>query len=111
MLWSCNDMISEQLYNPTSEHSTAAIQDQTNVPAEKNKKKNTISYKPSPFHPPSIVIFQLVLSLISLILFGEAIASKDNTIALDITPSQQPDYITFASMLCSPHRLGRSEKR
>lgn len=39
MLWSCNDMISEQLYNPTSEHSTAAIQDQTNVPAEKQKNK------------------------------------------------------------------------
>lgn len=103
MLWSCNDMISEQLYNPTSEHSTAAIQDQTIVPAE--KKKYHLIY------PPPIVIFQLVLSLISLILFGEAIASKDNTIALDITPSQQPDYITFASMLCSPHRLGRSEKR
>lgn len=100
-------MISEQLYNPTSEHSTAAIQDQTNVPAEK-KIPSHITPPPTPL---SIVIFQLVLSLISLILFGEAIASKDNTIALDITPSQQPDYITFASMLCSPHRLGGSEKR
>lgn len=107
MLRSCNGFISEQLYNPTSEHSTAAIQDQTNVPAE----KKIPSHIPPPLHPPPIVIFQLVLSLISLILFGEAIASKDNTIALDITPSQQPDYITFASMLCSPHRLGRSEKR
>lgn len=58
---------------------------------------------------PFIIIFQLGLSLISLILFGEAIASKDNIIALDIIPSQQPDSITFALMLNSPHGLGQSE--
>lgn len=58
---------------------------------------------------PFIVIFQLGLSLISIILFGEAIASKDNIIALDIIPSKQPDSITFALMLNSPHYLGHSE--
>lgn len=58
---------------------------------------------------PFTVIFQLGLSLISLILFGEAIACKDNIIALDIIPSEQPDSITFALMLNSPHSPGHNE--
>lgn len=61
-------------------------------------------------HPnPFIVVFQRGLPLISLILFGEAIASKDNIIALDIILLQQPDSITFALTLNSPHASVRND--